>query len=76
MGCQKEIAALIIKKKADYIFPLKANHQKFHKEVKEGFELAQKENFKGIEYTYYVDLWCASSLREEVELGQPYGLWA
>ena len=43
MGCQKEIAALIIKKKGDYLLALKGNQKLLHKDVKNWFELAQKE---------------------------------
>lgn len=53
MGCQKEIASLIIKKKADYVLALKANHKNLYKEVEGWFELARKENFSGREYKYY-----------------------
>ncbi len=69
MGCQKEIASVIIKKKADYILALKANQKNIYLEVKNWFELANKEEFLGREYDYYEDLWCASSLREEIESG-------
>jgi predicted transposase YbfD/YdcC len=38
MGCQKNIAALIISKEADYLFTLKGNHKNLHKQVKGLFE--------------------------------------
>jgi len=53
MGCQKEIAALIIKKKGDYLLALKGNQNLIHKDVKNWFELAQKEEFAGREHSYY-----------------------
>jgi predicted transposase YbfD/YdcC len=53
MGCQKEIASLIIKKKADYVLALKANQKTLYKEVEDWFKLAKKENFFGREYSYY-----------------------
>lgn len=56
MGCQKEIASIILEKKADYILALKANHKNLHKEVEEWFELARKENFSGREYNYYQEV--------------------
>ncbi len=56
MGCQKEIASLIIKKKADYVLALKANHKNLHKEVEKWFELAEKENFQGQEYSYHQEV--------------------
>lgn len=37
MGCQKEIAANIIDKNADYVLALKGNHATIHEEVKEFF---------------------------------------
>jgi predicted transposase YbfD/YdcC len=37
MGCQKEIAAQITEKKADYVLALKGNHATVHEEVKEFF---------------------------------------
>lgn len=53
LGCQKEIAALIIKKKGDYLLALKGNQKFFHTDVKNWFELARKEEFAGREYSYY-----------------------
>jgi predicted transposase YbfD/YdcC len=38
MGCQKDIAAGIIEKHADYILALKGNHAKVHEEVRTFFE--------------------------------------
>jgi len=38
MGCQKEIAACIIDRHADYILALKGNHAKVHEEVRTFFE--------------------------------------
>jgi len=37
MGCQKEIAAQIADKKADYVLALKGNHATVHEEIKELF---------------------------------------
>ena len=37
MGCQKEIAAQIADKKADYVLALKGNHPTVHEEIKEFF---------------------------------------
>lgn len=53
LGCQKEIAALIIKKKGDYLLALKGNQKLLHKDVKDWFELARKEKFAGREHSYY-----------------------
>jgi len=56
MGCQKEIASLIIQKKADYILALKANQKNLYKEVEEWFKLAREENFSSTEYSYYQEI--------------------
>jgi len=37
MGCQKDIAAQIVDKEADYVLALKGNHATIHKEVEEFF---------------------------------------
>jgi predicted transposase YbfD/YdcC len=37
MGCQKDIAAQIIDKKADYVLALKGNHATIHKEIEQFF---------------------------------------
>jgi len=37
MGCQKEIAAQIVDKKADYVLALKGNHATVHEEIREFF---------------------------------------
>jgi len=49
MGCQKDIAALIVKMKADYALALKANHGILHGDVKLYFDDAQL--LKGCAYT-------------------------
>lgn len=38
MGCQKDIAAKIIDKQADYVLALKGNHATVHEEVKDFFD--------------------------------------
>ena len=53
MGCQKEIAAQIIDKKADYVLALKGNHGKLCSEVTHWFEQARQNGFFGIEHSYY-----------------------
>lgn len=37
MGCQKNIAAKIVEKEADYLFSLKGNHSRLHSEVQNVF---------------------------------------
>ncbi len=49
---QKEIAKLIINKKAESILALKGNQGKLHKQVKDWLENAKNNNFSGIEYSY------------------------
>jgi predicted transposase YbfD/YdcC len=52
MGCQKEIARLIISKKADYVFTLKENHGKLFHEVQNFFLNAEANNFQGASINY------------------------
>jgi predicted transposase YbfD/YdcC len=47
MGCQKEIAAQIIDKKADYVLALKGNHGNLYDDVKTYFDETEKTIFKG-----------------------------
>jgi predicted transposase YbfD/YdcC len=53
MGCQKEIAAKIIGKKADYVLALKGNQGKLHEQVEQWFKQAHNNDFAGIDYSYY-----------------------
>lgn len=54
MGCQKEIAKLIIKKKADYVLALKGNQGLFFKHVENHLEkIFNLEDRSGIEHSYY-----------------------
>jgi predicted transposase YbfD/YdcC len=46
MGCQREIAELIIKKKGDYVFSLKGNQGSIHQEVKEFFQAHETMEYK------------------------------
>jgi len=50
MGCQREIAAQIIKQEADYVLSLKGNQGSLHEEVVEYFAWASKTGFKDLEY--------------------------
>jgi predicted transposase YbfD/YdcC len=56
MGCQKEIASLIIRKKADYILCLKANHKGMYERVFDWFQVAREENFVGRKHDYYQEV--------------------
>ena len=53
MGCQKEIAASIIAKKADYVLALKGNQGKLEDAVNSWFEEAKSNNFEGVDYIYH-----------------------
>jgi len=46
MGCQKDIAAQIIDRKADYVLALKGNHGNLHDDVRTYFDEVEKSNFK------------------------------
>ena len=52
MGCQREIAAQIIRQKAEYVLSLKGNQGVLHKEVAEYFAWAEGTDFKDLEYDY------------------------
>ena len=47
MGCQKKIAEAIIAAKADYVLTLKDNQPTLSQEVREFFESAQADGFRG-----------------------------
>jgi predicted transposase YbfD/YdcC len=53
MGCQKDIASLVVERKGDYVFCLKGNQESLHDEVKFFFDEAQKANFKDVEHRYF-----------------------
>ena len=50
MGCQKEIAAKIVEKKADYVLALKGNQENLHAEVKGLFLKALENGFENLEH--------------------------
>ena len=53
MGCQKNIAAAIIKKQADYVLALKANHENLFKEVTAFFAQVESGNFQDPAIKYW-----------------------
>lgn len=53
IGCQKEIAAQIIGKKADYVFTLKGNQGKLAQQVKQWFEIALLNDFADAQVNCY-----------------------
>lgn len=53
MGCQKEIAAKIIGKQADYVLALKGNQGKLYEQVEAWFKQARSHEFAQLDYSYY-----------------------
>lgn len=53
MGCQKNIAKLIVDKGADYVLALKANHGDLYEDVKFFFDDALKNGFGDFDYSFY-----------------------
>jgi len=56
MGCQREIAAQIVKQKGDYLLALKGNQGNLHEEVKTFFHTAKDANFKNVEYGFHEEV--------------------
>lgn len=55
MGCQKEIAATIRNKGADYVLTLKDNQPSLSKTVKQVFELGDTTTFEGMHYRKQIE---------------------
>ena len=53
MGCQKKIAAQIIRKKADYILALKGNHSGMQAELEAWWHKVEREGLTGENYDEY-----------------------
>ena len=53
MGCQTEIAKVIIEQGADYVLALKGNQGDLHTDVVQLFSGARKQNFKNIEHQFH-----------------------
>lgn len=53
MGCQREIAAGIIKQKANYILAVKDNQPTLHEKVKGLLDEAILDGFKGMQHGFY-----------------------
>jgi len=53
MGCQKEIAARIVEKEADYVLSLKANQATLYEDAVQYFDWALEDKFKQSVYTSY-----------------------
>lgn len=56
MGCQKAIAAQIVKQKGDYLLALKGNQGHLHEEVKTFFETAKAASFKNVVHGFHEDI--------------------
>ena len=52
MGCQKQIAKLIVERDADYVLALKANQGNLFEDVQQIFAQAQASGFAGIEHDF------------------------
>jgi predicted transposase YbfD/YdcC len=52
MGCQTEIAKLIIEGGGDYVLALKGNQGRLHDDVQDLFAYAQEINFKDVAYDF------------------------
>jgi len=55
MGCQKEIAAQIVTKEADYVLALKGNHSGVFEDVQDLFEYAAELDYVDCDYHKTVD---------------------
>ena len=56
MGCQKDIAEQIVKRKADYLLALKGNQGHFHEEVTSFLTWAKEANFKSVEHDFHEEI--------------------
>ena len=53
MGCQTQIAKVIIEQGADYVLALEGNQGDLHTDVVQLFTAARKQNFKNIEHQFH-----------------------
>ena len=53
MGCQKDIAKLIIERQADYILTVKQNQGYLYKDIEQLFKQSLKNEFKGVDHSYH-----------------------
>ena len=86
MGCQREIVRKIVEKEADYVLGLKGNQSTMHEEVKEFFESAKADQFKGIPHSSHEEVdkghgrietrrcWCTSDVEWFEDLAKWKGL--
>lgn len=52
LGCQKEIAAAIVGKEADYVLALKENHARLHEDTVKLFDDLEASQFKAYSYSH------------------------
>jgi predicted transposase YbfD/YdcC len=52
MGCQREIAQLIVDQGADYVLAVKGNQGQLYEDIDLFFRLAQQHGFERVEHTY------------------------
>lgn len=53
MGCQTEIAQVIVDEEADYVLALKGNQGTLHRDVQDLFAYAQETNFKDMAHGFH-----------------------
>ena len=53
MGCQRKIAEAIVEGGGDYVLSLKGNQETMAQEVEAYFDWAEKQQYKGIRYSYH-----------------------
>ena len=70
MGCQKDIVKQLRKQNADYLLPLKANHENFYLGLKAWHDDLQSRNWKGVTYS------SAASLEDSHGRHEQRQLWA
>ena len=56
MGCQVDIAAKIIDKKADYVLAVKDNQKNLSDEIIDFFDCAKQHDFKGVSHDYFEEI--------------------
>ncbi len=53
MGCQTEIARMIIEQRGDYVLALKANQKNLYADVVQLFQLARQQDWQDIDHKFY-----------------------
>jgi predicted transposase YbfD/YdcC len=53
MGCQKEIAAMVVEQQADYVLAVKGNQGTLREEIEQYFQWAQQHKFKESPHDYH-----------------------